>query len=61
MTRRGYPGTVTAWPKQLRKLVESHGAAAVHRAGLDTLGYPPGLVTTTGEAIEVAKTLSQET
>lgn len=29
------------WPAELRRLVATHGPAAVLAAGLDVLGYPP--------------------
>jgi hypothetical protein len=28
------------WPDVLRAIVQTHGAAAVNEAGLQTLGYP---------------------
>lgn len=59
MICRGYPGKATEWPKQLRALVESHGAEAVHRAGLKAFGYPPIWTCTTSEAMKVVKELSQ--
>jgi hypothetical protein len=60
MTRRGYPGTVEEWPKQLRALVNDHGAATVHRVGLEALLYPPAWILSTGEAMKVAKALTKE-
>lgn len=52
------------WPENadpiLRPSIDTHGAAAVDRASLETLGYPAGWITDTVEAIAVATQLPHE-
>jgi len=60
LTRPGYPGDAGGWSMPMRQLVGSHGAAAVYRVGLETLGYPPTWSHTIGEAMRVAEAIKGE-
>jgi len=42
----------------LKPLVEQYGGELVYWAGLKTLGYPPIMVHTTAEAMQIAKALA---
>ena len=48
------------WPRLLHGLVRQYGPGRVWWTGMDALGYPPGWIHTTGEALVVSRALEEK-